>query len=55
MIQALSVRGNTDQENTNESRAGSNSMKEGTVLLLEPFYGGSHKQLIDTLIDGNIK
>ena len=22
------------------------------VLVLEPFYGGSHKQLIDTLNDG---
>lgn len=30
-------------------------MNEKTVLLLEPFYGGSHKQLMDTLIHGNIQ
>jgi hypothetical protein len=39
----------------NENRMASGSLKEETVLLLEPFYGGSHKQLIDTLIDGNIQ
>jgi hypothetical protein len=38
-----------------EKRADNDSLNEVTVLLLEPFYGGSHKQLIDTLISGNIQ
>ncbi|GFG35314.1 hypothetical protein Cfor_10315 [Coptotermes formosanus] len=36
-----------------EKRRDNDSPNESTVLLLEPFYGGSHKQLIDTLINGN--
>lgn len=36
----------------NERRRDSDSLNEEAVLLLEPFYGGSHKQLIDTLIHG---
>ena len=41
-------------ESMSEKCHGNDIPNEKTVLLLEPFYGGSHKQLIDTLINGNI-
>jgi len=40
-------------ESMSEKCHGNDIPNEKTVLLLEPFYGGSHKQLIDTLINGN--
>lgn len=55
MVRIHITRVNVDHENMNENRMDIDSMKEETVLLLEPFYGGSHKQLIDTLINGNIQ
>jgi len=42
-------------ESMSEKCHGNDNPNEKTVLLLEPFYGGSHKQLIDTLINGNIQ
>jgi hypothetical protein len=42
-------------ESMSEKCHGNDIQNEKTVLLLEPFYGGSHKQLIDTLINGNIQ
>lgn len=42
-------------ESMSEKCHGNDIPNEKTVLLLEPFYGGSHKQLIDTLINGNIQ
>ena len=42
-------------ESMSEKCHGNDVSSEKTVLLLEPFYGGSHKQLIDTLINGNIQ
>jgi len=42
-------------ESMSEKCHGNDIPNEKTVLMLEPFYGGSHKQLIDTLINGNIQ